>query len=59
MNRYVVARDHRLRRKIDELFSQINRGEPRAGAGPINSSRFIEKRNEDVEATARELLESF
>ena len=45
-----------LRRQIDVLFAQIDRGDAGPGVGPIDRARSIQKRNEQVEPAARNFI---
>ena len=58
MDGHVVARDHRLRRQIDVLFAQIDRGHAAARVGPIDGARLVDERHEDIQAAGGDATES-
>src|SRR6185503_11940458 len=56
MNGYVVARDNRLRWKIDVLLAQVDGSQTRARVGPVNRSWLIKKRHQNVEPARGDLI---
>ena len=46
-----------MRRQIDVLLAKVDGGQGRPRVGPVNRARLIEKRHEDIEPAAGELVE--
>src|SRR5215216_631847 len=57
MNCHVIARDHRLRWQIDVLLAQVDGGQGRPRIGPENCTWLIQKRHQDIEPAAGDLVE--
>ena len=58
MNGHVVARDHRLRRKIDVLLAQIDRRDATARVGPIDSPWLIHERHQNIQTACCNFAEA-
>jgi hypothetical protein len=54
----VVAADDRLRREVDELFSKIEVRDARPSIRPVNRSRGIDHRDDDVKPAACDAVKS-
>jgi hypothetical protein len=58
VNGYVVTRNHRLWREINVLLAEINRGETWTCIGPIDCSRPVEKRNQNIQSATSDFVEA-